>query len=126
MNYSLYLIQNTRDNGELFYAEHGEIGGVSDAIGYDTPQHARKFHTLQEAQDFIDAQLPVTCPDSGPLQPGLGDCRDKLHSGIPDRKYWKETSASYSPSLSKLFLLTCYAVICPVFISWVDLLAPPS
>ena len=33
MAYSLYLIRNTRDT-DLYYAEHGEIGGVPDAVGY--------------------------------------------------------------------------------------------
>ena len=32
MAYSLYLIRNTRDT-DLYYAEHGEIGGVPDAVG---------------------------------------------------------------------------------------------
>lgn len=34
MAYSLYLIRNTRDT-DLYYAEHGEIGGVPDAVGYE-------------------------------------------------------------------------------------------
>lgn len=36
MAYRLYLIRNTRDT-DLYYAEHGEIGGVPDAVGYDEP-----------------------------------------------------------------------------------------
>jgi len=41
-----------------FYAEHGEIGGVEDAIGYDSSPHARKFRTEADAQNFIQTQLP--------------------------------------------------------------------
>ena len=57
MAYSLYLIRNTRDT-DLYYAEHGEIGGVPDAVGYDEPLHAMKFRTYEEAQAYIDTQLP--------------------------------------------------------------------
>ena len=53
MAYSLYLIRNTRDT-DLYYAEHGEIGGVPDAVGYDAPLHAMKFRTYEEAQAYID------------------------------------------------------------------------
>ena len=53
MAYSLYLIRNTRDT-DLYYAEHGEIGGVPDAVGYDEPLHAMKFRTYEEAQAYID------------------------------------------------------------------------
>ena len=45
MAYSLYLIRNTRDT-DLYYAEHGEIGGVPDAVGYDEPLHAMKIPHL--------------------------------------------------------------------------------
>lgn len=40
------------------YAEHGEMGGVPDAIGYDQTAHARKFRTAEAAQSFIDRKLP--------------------------------------------------------------------
>ena len=53
MAYSLYLIRNIRDT-DLYYAEHGEIGGVPDAVGYDEPLHAMKFRTYEEAQAYID------------------------------------------------------------------------
>lgn len=42
MAYSLYLIRNTRDT-DLYYAEHGEIGGVPDAVGYHDLEIARMF-----------------------------------------------------------------------------------
>ena len=58
MGNSLYLIRNKRDDNTLFYAEHGEMGGVPDAIGYDSPEHARKFRTREEAQAYIDPQIP--------------------------------------------------------------------
>ena len=63
MAYSLYLIRNTRDTDHLYYAEHGEIGGVLDAVGYDEPLHAMKFRTYEEAQAYIDAQLPEWAKD---------------------------------------------------------------
>lgn len=50
MAHNLYLIRNIRDSDHLYYAEHGEMGGVPDAIGYDTPPHAMKFLTCQDAQ----------------------------------------------------------------------------
>ena len=67
MAYSLYLIRNTRDT-DLYYAEHGEIGGVPDAVGYDEPLHAMKFRTYEEAQAYIDKQ--DAHPDGG--SPGTG------------------------------------------------------
>lgn len=63
MAYSLYLIRNIRDTDHLYYAEHGEIGGVPDAVGYDEPLHAMKFRTYEEAQAYIDAQLPEWARD---------------------------------------------------------------
>lgn len=41
MAYSLYLIRNTRDT-DLYYAEHGEIGGVPDAVGYSSGNVSNK------------------------------------------------------------------------------------
>lgn len=55
----LYLIERVNDGSDSrYYAEHGEKGGVPDAIGYDTAPHARKFRTESEAQEFILTQLP--------------------------------------------------------------------
>lgn len=55
----LYLIERTGDGAEFrYYAEHGEIGGVSDAIGYETDVHAKKFRTEGEAQEFLRTQFP--------------------------------------------------------------------
>ena len=34
MERSLYLIRNVTDGSNLYYAEHGEMGGIPDAIGY--------------------------------------------------------------------------------------------
>lgn len=60
MDGKVYLIERidagTFDN--RFYAEHGEVGGVKDAIGYETAMHARKFRTEDEARHFIQNQLP--------------------------------------------------------------------
>ena len=55
----LYLIERTGEDLEYrFYAEHGEMGGVPDAIGYDTAAYARKFRTEAEAQTYISTRLP--------------------------------------------------------------------
>ena len=55
----LYLIERIDENLEYrFYAEHGEMGGVPDAIGYDSAVHARKFRTEAEAQTYISTLLP--------------------------------------------------------------------
>lgn len=48
-----------RGNDYCDYAAHGEMAGVSDAIGYDETAHARKFRTAEEAQEFIRTELPV-------------------------------------------------------------------
>ena len=49
---------NGNDLDYCNYSAHGEIGGVADAIGYDKTAHARKYHTAEEAQKFIDTELP--------------------------------------------------------------------
>ena len=55
----LYLIERINDRSDYrYYAEHGEKGGVPDAIGYGAVPHARKFRTEGEAQDFICTRLP--------------------------------------------------------------------
>ena len=55
----LYLIERIGENLEYrFYAEHGEMGGIPDAIGYDTAAYARKFRTEAEAQTYIGTRLP--------------------------------------------------------------------
>ena len=41
-----------------YYAEHGEMGGIPDAIGYDQSAHARKFRTEDDALHFHQTQLP--------------------------------------------------------------------
>ena len=63
MERSLYLIRNVTDGSNLYYAEHGEMGGVLDAIGYDIPPHAMKFRTRDEAQDYITTKLPEWARD---------------------------------------------------------------
>lgn len=55
----LYLVERMNDDADCrYYAEHGEKGGVLDAIGYDTAPHARKFRTESGAREFIRTQLP--------------------------------------------------------------------
>lgn len=59
MSSKVYLIQRAYDSGNYrFYAEHGEKGGVLDAIGYDCAVHARKFRTEHDALNFIHTQMP--------------------------------------------------------------------
>ena len=56
----LYLIERFRTNDDCrYYAEHGELRGVSDAIGYDCFAHARKFRTEEDARQFICTELPA-------------------------------------------------------------------
>lgn len=40
------------------YTTHGEKCGMSDAVGYDTAAHARKFQNVEEAQNYIDSKMP--------------------------------------------------------------------
>ena len=40
------------------YTTHGEKCGMSDAVGYDTAAHARKFQNVTEAQNYIDSKMP--------------------------------------------------------------------
>lgn len=63
MERSLYLIRNVTDGSNLYYAEHGEMGGILDVIGYDIPPHAMKFRTREEAQDYIPTKLPEWARD---------------------------------------------------------------
>ena len=57
---TVFVIRRNGDTGGDYcdYAEHGEMGGVPDAIGYDQTAHARKFRTAEAAQAFIDHELP--------------------------------------------------------------------
>lgn len=55
----LYLIERLdKDTDYRYYAEHGEIGGIPDVIGYEVPDHARKFRAEEEALNFIRTELP--------------------------------------------------------------------
>ena len=59
MSGQIYLIEKIGEYSDCrYYAEHGEIGGVPDAIGYECPAHARKFRTEDEAMRFIRTELP--------------------------------------------------------------------
>lgn len=59
MDGKLYLIERVNESTDFrYYAEHGEVGGVPDAIGYDCSAHARKFRTEDEAQSFIQTNIP--------------------------------------------------------------------
>lgn len=56
----LYAICRTNgSSGESdYYVTHGSMGGEPDAIGYSSAADARKFLSGQEAQQYIDQQLP--------------------------------------------------------------------
>lgn len=41
------------------YSAHGCVGGVEDAIGYGELADARKFLTREDAQAYIDSELPA-------------------------------------------------------------------
>ncbi len=59
MDGRLYLIERLdKDTDYRYYAEHGEIGGIPDVIGYEIPDHARKFRTEEDAMNFIRTELP--------------------------------------------------------------------
>lgn len=59
MRNELYLIEDSTGSSDCRdYAEHGEMGGVPEAIGYETPAHARKFRMEDDALNFIHADLP--------------------------------------------------------------------
>ena len=56
----LYAICRTnRSAGKSdYYVTHGSMGGETDAIGYSSAADARKFLSGQDAQRYIDQQLP--------------------------------------------------------------------
>lgn len=57
---SVFLIR--RDDGMeslgLYYSAHGPICGVEDAVGYGRLKDAKKFLSCEEAQWYIDHDLP--------------------------------------------------------------------
>lgn len=59
MSSEIYLIERSdKDTVYRYYAEHGEIGSVQDAIGYECAAHARKFRTGDETLHYIQTELP--------------------------------------------------------------------
>ena len=59
MDGKLYLIERINESTDSrYYAEHGEMGGVPDAIGYDCCAHARKFRTEEDARQFLQNNIP--------------------------------------------------------------------
>ncbi len=64
------------------YVTHGTMGGMEDAIGYDSMEYARKFLSEESAQAYIDSVFPawarslhhpakVTFRDAGLTMPKL-------------------------------------------------------
>ena len=84
MERSLYLIRNVTDGSNLYYAEHGEMGGVPDAIGYDIPPHAMKFRTRDEAQDYITTDGILNA----------------LLTALNERRYTNEGKTIHIPAIS--------------------------
>ncbi|MPN18031.1 hypothetical protein SDC9_165389 [bioreactor metagenome] len=59
INRSVFVIcRKNASGGPNYYAAHGSMGGVEDAIGYDEKMFARKFLTEDSAQAFIRDELP--------------------------------------------------------------------
>ena len=92
MEHDLYLIQcDHMSGGMCYYAEHGEKCGVPDAVGYDTAAHARKFRTYEDAQTYIDTQMPewarpshhpASCRSGSFIMEDAG-LRALLNAGVP-------------------------------------------
>ncbi len=56
---SVFVIsRNVERGGVNYYAAHGKMGGVKDAIGYDEKTFARKFLTEEDTASFIGNELP--------------------------------------------------------------------
>ncbi len=67
-NRSVFVIHRRNDPPGTFYSTHGAFGGVEDAVGYGDMQNARKFLSSEEAQSYIDRNLPewareLHCPE---------------------------------------------------------------
>lgn len=59
MDGKIYLVERINEIGNCrYYAEHGPMGEVQDAIGYDNPEYAKKFRTEEEARRFIQTEIP--------------------------------------------------------------------
>ena len=89
MSCSLYLIKSKQIMDWMcFYAEHGEMCGVPDAVGYDTAVHARKFSSREAAQRYIDNEMPAWArTEHHPVSCGLWEAGSELavliSSGAP-------------------------------------------
>lgn len=55
---SIFAICRKSDHPGSFYSTHGSVRGVEDAIGYGTLEDAMKFLSCEEAQRYIDYELP--------------------------------------------------------------------
>lgn len=44
--------------GPCCYAAHGTVGGMDDAIGYDSKVYAKKFLSESDAEEFISCVMP--------------------------------------------------------------------
>lgn len=55
---SIFAICRKSDSPGSFYSTHGPVCGVEDAIGYGSLEDARKFLSFEEAQTYIDRELP--------------------------------------------------------------------
>ena len=59
--HSVFVICRNDTSPRAFgcYADHGEKAGMTDAIAYDTAAHAKKFRSVKDAEDYIEAELPA-------------------------------------------------------------------
>ena len=53
---SVFVIRSKENDG--IYSTHGTMGGVEDAVGYGDLKDAKKFLSYEEAQAYIDNEIP--------------------------------------------------------------------
>lgn len=111
MEHDLYLIQcDHMSGGMCYYAEHGEKCGVPDAVGYDTAAHARKFRTYEDAQTYIDTQMPEWArPSHHPASYRSGSfimedagLRALLNAGVPISDAMLSATPRQAPGLASI------------------------
>lgn len=53
---SVFVIRSKEDAG--IYSTHGTMGGVEGAVGYGDLKDARKFLSCEDAQEYINHEMP--------------------------------------------------------------------
>lgn len=64
---SVFAIRQKRERGGWYYSSHGLFASVENAVSYSPLRDARKFLRCEDAQAYIDQELPewardVHCP----------------------------------------------------------------